>query len=387
MLTKILFTFAAIKVCSAIGCDQPGFSKCICGDIEFRGKVQYVLNCTDVGFTNASVLSQLPPQIQVLIFTGNNIPELPWNVFGTKNSNEQLTEVDMSNNNIREIRGKTYHRVPNVERLILNHNQISTIFEGKIQQHPRVFSNFESLEELHLTDAFADNSPEDIAAVLHNIFINSDLSRLKKLHLEQNEISHFTDPRLFCDLRDLMDLHLGTNKLSGIDFMVDCLKHLRFIDLEANAIKQLSLRDLSILDSLPDRNQNLTVDLSNNPLSCGCDIQDFFNWLKRTRVTIRNKDKLKCQNDLQGNDQSLVELKQVDCPRTVKVGVPVSQCPTESNHTVTFLAIALAVCLAMHVYTHRVKLQEKFLKPVLHSVSNKVQYTSVGKQETQEIGV
>jgi hypothetical protein len=73
----------------------------------------------------------------------------------------------------------------------------------------RVFSNFESLVELHLTNAFADNSSEELAADLHDIFINSDLTKLRKLHLEQNEISHFKDPRLFCELNDLMDLHLS----------------------------------------------------------------------------------------------------------------------------------------------------------------------------------
>ena len=53
----------------------------------------------------------------------------------------------------------------------------------------RVFSNFENLMELHLTDAFADNSPEDLASDLHDIFFNSDLNQLRKLHLEQNEIT------------------------------------------------------------------------------------------------------------------------------------------------------------------------------------------------------
>lgn len=73
-----------------------------------------------------------------------------------------------------------------------------------------VFSNFENLLELHLTDAFADNTPaEDLASDLHDIFVNSDLQELQKLHLEQNEISQFKDPSVFCDLPSLQDLHLG----------------------------------------------------------------------------------------------------------------------------------------------------------------------------------
>lgn len=73
----------------------------------------------------------------------------------------------------------------------------------------RVFSNFVNLVELHLTDAFADNTPEDLAADLHDIFVNSELQELRKLHLEQNEISQFKDPKVFCDLPNLQDLHLG----------------------------------------------------------------------------------------------------------------------------------------------------------------------------------
>lgn len=73
----------------------------------------------------------------------------------------------------------------------------------------RVFSNFDNLEELHLTDAFANNSPEDLASDLHDIFVNSDLTQLRKLHLEQNEISQFQDPRVFCDLPSLEELYLG----------------------------------------------------------------------------------------------------------------------------------------------------------------------------------
>lgn len=62
------------------------------------------------------------------------------NVFGTNNSYLDLKVVDMSNNNIRDIRGKTYHRVSNVERLILNHNEISISSKEPNHHHPR-YSN------------------------------------------------------------------------------------------------------------------------------------------------------------------------------------------------------------------------------------------------------
>lgn len=75
---------------------------------------------------------------QVLIFSGNKISTLPWNVFGTMNNHSELRVIDMSNNGIKEIRGKSYHHVPNVERLILNHNEISiATSEPNNHHHPR----------------------------------------------------------------------------------------------------------------------------------------------------------------------------------------------------------------------------------------------------------
>lgn len=118
--------------------------------------------------------------------------------------------IDMTNNGIQDIKGKAFHHVPNVTRLILNHNNISISAEyEKNYHHPRVFSNLYNLKELHLTNAFADNTVA-LADDLHDIFVNSNLTKLYKLHLEQNEIKNFRDERVFCDLPDLHDLHLGT---------------------------------------------------------------------------------------------------------------------------------------------------------------------------------
>lgn len=57
--------------------------KCSCGKANYDNRLQYVVNCTDQGFKDTSVLEHLPKETEVLIFTGNNIVELPWNVFGT----------------------------------------------------------------------------------------------------------------------------------------------------------------------------------------------------------------------------------------------------------------------------------------------------------------
>lgn len=355
-------------------CSSDFSSQCQCGEEMFLNKRQYVVNCTNTGFRDALLLQRLPPRTQVLIFNGNVIKDLPWNVFGTLNNFEQLRVVDMSNNCIQEIRGKSYHRVANVERLILNHNQISISSGEPNHHHPRVFSNFENLVELHLTDAFADNSPEDLASDLHDIFFNSDLSQLRKLHLEQNEITQFQDPRVFCDLPNLQDLHLGQNSLQGIHFELSCLTQLRFLDLERNKIRSLSDEDMATLDWFPEHNRSLTIDISDNPLTCDC--HRFYSWLQNTKVEVRNKNKLHCRND------------DAYCSSRSALMAPVlhSEDVDSDSGLIIFLTVSLLISLSLLVYTNKVPIQRN-TRIFFEAITKKVHYTNIGKQEEQEMDV
>lgn len=364
--------------------------KCSCGEGQYQEKnEQYIVNCTNAGFNNTSVLQHIPPQTQVLIFTGNNIPELPWNVFGTLNNYSRLRVVDMSNNKIRKIRGKSYHRVGNVQRLILNHNDLSiSSTDGSNHHHPRVFSSFVKLMELHLTDAFADNTPDELAADLHDIFVNSNLTELTKLHLEQNEITGFSDPQVFCDLPMLMDLHLGDNLLRKVDFNITCLRHLRFLDLERNRISGFSTGDLEILDSFPAQNRNLVIDLRGNHFLCDCNIANLYAWLQRTQVQVRNKEMLRCHRGLpEGNGgEPIMDLRQIQCApkRTATDG-------SETQHKATtvvlgILTVILFALIATVVYMNRKEIMYR-LTPVLDTISRKVQYTTIGKQDEAEMDI
>jgi len=325
----------------------------------------------------------------VLIFSGNNIPELPWNVFGTLNSYSHLRVVDMSNNKMREIRGKSYHRVANVQRLILNHNDLTiSSTDGSNHHHPRVFSNFVNLMELHLTDAFADNTQDDLAADLHDIFVNSNLTQLSKLHLEQNEITGFSDPRVFCDLPKLMDLHLGDNLLRRVDFNITCLSHLRFLDLERNRISGFSTKDLDILDSIPAQNRNLVIDLRGNLFLCDCNIANLYAWLQRTQVQVRNKEMLRCHRGLpEGNGgEPILDLRQVQCApeKTATDG-------SEMQHKATTVALGILTVILFGLivtvaYMNRVAIKYR-LMPVLDTISRKVQYTTIGKDDEPEMNI
>ena len=76
------------------------------------------------------------------------------NVIGMTNEHELLKVIDFSNNRIQEISGKAFHKVSNVEKLILDHNDLS--ISGKAK--PSGFFNiiFVILTCFHLANFFGE---------------------------------------------------------------------------------------------------------------------------------------------------------------------------------------------------------------------------------------
>lgn len=253
--------------------------------------------------------------------------------------------------------------------------------------HPRIFSNFIGLRALHLTNSFADYSSPELSQDLHAIFVNSNLTQLVKLHLEQNEISHFKDPNVFCDLPQLEDLYLGDNSLRELNFNLTCLHHLRFLDLERNnfeSIKQQDIDAMEKLEHLFGRSQNLIVDFNLNPFACDCTIFPVARWLEATNITVRNKDKLMCQRS--------IDIKERLLSMNFKKCIIRSQRHnTNTNHQVFlvfilvfFIFILLGICGGV-IYINKDRLIH-FMHPVMSS--RKVHYTTIRDDEcAQEVYV
>lgn len=285
--------------------------------------------------------------------------------------------------------GKTYHHVHHVERLILNHNNlsISPSEDEANHLHPRIFSNFLNLRALHLTNAFADYYSPELSQDLHAIFVKSNLTQLTKLHLEQNEISHFKDRNVFCDLPQLEDLHLGDNNLKELNFNVMCLHHLRFLDLERNRFEFVRMRDIEALEMLENaagRSERLILDFSKNPFACDCTIYPFVTWLKSTNVTIRDKDRLSCYHN---NDDHAERISAIN----LKCKVKTQHHNTTDGHQaflVFFLVVLICILIGMigailYVSKDRIKY---FVSPVVSS--RKVHYTTIRDDEiAQEVHV
>ena len=139
------------------GCPAVFKRRCTCGMQKYANwkpdKLTYMVNCTNSGFNDTRPLEMLPNGTEILLFNGNNIPLLDWNLLGVWDPHLSLEVIDLTNNQITDITGKAFHKVPNVKRLILDHNNIK--ITGR-HHHRRVLTNFYSLEELHLTNAFTE---------------------------------------------------------------------------------------------------------------------------------------------------------------------------------------------------------------------------------------
>jgi Leucine-rich repeat (LRR) protein len=258
------YAYAGDETDKTTGCPVRFKEKCNCGLGSYRqmfpDRKVYITNCTNTGFDDPSVLEFVPSDTEVLIFNGNRFPTLPWNLLGIWKDFPNLTVIDLSNNGIKEIPGKALHKVNSVKRLILNHNDLY-IVSG--MDHPRMFSNLINLEELHLTNAFTEQVVAQWYLLnLQNIFISSNMKKLRKLHLEQNEIWRISNPEIFCPLTNLMDLHLSDNQLTDINFTLSCLPKLRYLDLEYNKMTNLHQPTISLIESLfGDKEKDRTINI------------------------------------------------------------------------------------------------------------------------------
>ncbi|XP_037943156.1 leucine-rich repeat neuronal protein 3-like [Teleopsis dalmanni] len=268
---------------------------CICGYQLYEGAQKYVVNCTNTGSIRNNFYF-LPVDTQVLIFTGNNIAEFDWlNVFQLSLICISLTVLDLSNNQIRKINKipSTYQYMPNLQQLILSHNNLIISHDD----HPlSILPKFDTLRSLHLINAFDDNYSAHLNEDLHDILNNGQLHNLVNLHLEQNKITHFRDPKVFCALPNLRELYLADNLLTELNFEVHCLSNLQLLDLQRNKLQFVKTEHTAALNELQSRRHfgnNLNVDFNLNPFVCD-EIESFRNWILSTKVIVNNKSNLLC---------------------------------------------------------------------------------------------
>ena len=97
----------------------------------------------------------------------------------------------------------------------------------------------------------------------------------------------------------MSDLYLANNQLQDINFNLECIKDLRFLDLSYNKIKRLDKTSLARIDKVfhqPHDNSDIPrkINLIGNPFVCDCYLRPVFDWLMNTTTNLYRKNDMRC---------------------------------------------------------------------------------------------
>lgn len=255
-------------------------------------KRRYVTNCTDAGFSDATVLQSLPVETEILLFTGNNLTSLPNYLLGNDptHQHEKLRTIDLSSNNIYFIHANTFLNVRNVTKLVLDNN--SLIITSYLYSL-RWLSNFENLEQLSLRNTFdATQMGMSFTEGLVTMLEEANLTKLKSLRLDNNSIHVLPSVDAFCPLKSLRYLYLSSNYLVEADINVSCLPKLRLLDISDNFITSLNSQVMATYDK--PKGITFILNVTANPFQCDCELLPFLRWIRRTSTWVIRVRELRC---------------------------------------------------------------------------------------------
>ena len=175
------------------------------------------------------------------------------------------------------------------------------------------------------------------------------MPRLEQLDLSRNRIKQFPS-EVFRKLPSLKHLNLAGNEIFTVQFMSTNLRSLHFLDLSNNKIFNLNRGATAKLDVIFSNTPGFAMDITKNPLQCGCDGLDFIEWVQAKTITLMNMINLTCQDDMLGtfiNDID-VQYTKVKCGLTVNTRVI-------SSVSVVLIVMTLTVAIITYKLRWRIK--------------------------------
>lgn len=95
-----------------------------------------------------------------------------------------------------------------------------------------------------------------------------------------------------------LDIRLGDNQLTEINFSLDCLERFRYLDVSFNKIRNLKTLVRDKIDKVFSHNSSQDydsqIDLHGNPFRCDCEMKGMSDWLTKTKAKIVNKHEMRC---------------------------------------------------------------------------------------------
>ncbi|XP_045197864.2 trophoblast glycoprotein-like [Mercenaria mercenaria] len=356
MLVKLyLLCVLGIYVSESMDYCKGHFENCICTDtnVTCHNEVKLKHDIT-------KLFHYIKDDVIDITITGCNLKELPQNTFGSCRQDtslvlHKLKKVDLSNNSISTIHGKSFHCAPKLETLILSNNA------WQVDRGPNktgYFTSIESLKHLDLTNTFEEVWDGYLHITkLARVFNETDMTSLETLKLGYNEFFSFSvsAANSFCQLTSLKTLDLSHNNLEdpSLPTKPDCLENLEKLDFSYNRMTVLPQEFMDKLENL----HNLTeVKLDNNPYSCDCGLIQTWKWLNATKVTILNKKELKCASGYHSSYTNIPILSLSLSDLKCEMLGPPSNTAVKVVTGIIFAVVGLTLIAFLVVHREKVKL-------------------------------
>lgn len=204
----------------------------------------------------------VPPKLKTLFLNESNLGYTIPAISFMKNS---IENIYMQGNLLQSWIGPI-RTLGNLKRLNLSNNVCSKVDRD-------FFQHLNALTELYLNNNLLGfNLALDKEG---KIFRN--LTTLRLLELKENRIANLPKA-VFVNLYNLEHLDLSDNILMAIEFNIENLRSLTYLDLSSNQIQSLSGSTMDKLDQHAVQTIT-TLSLMNNPILCQCKTLNFLKWM------------------------------------------------------------------------------------------------------------
>ena len=250
-------------------CDQTGRRKDVPGNLQqYKGtRIPIPPNLKTFIYKQCELRYEIPP----LNFTENVIEYLDGSInmlyswTGPLLSLDKVYNLNLSYNQCYNVSKVFFKSFPNLRRLYIQNNLLGFVIPGDF--NGEILQSVPKLEEINLSENRIPSLPYDFFRMQ---------TRLKQLFL-------------------------AGNMLEDIDFQISHTKELLYLDISDNRISSLDNKAVSQLDAIFSASQNITINLSGNPLKCTCDTIQFIKWMATTKVQFYKHRNANCY--LLGNNK------------------------------------------------------------------------------------
>ncbi|XP_071127633.1 toll-like receptor 4 [Mytilus edulis] len=170
-----------------------------------------------------------------------------------------LNELDLSNNFCSNISNVFFHGTSNIQKLLLQNNLLGFILPN--DEKGEIFRPLVKLEIIDLSD-----------------------NRIPRLPYS-----------IFESHQSIKEINLKRNVLEKMQFKIDHMRKLTFLDLSNNVIRFLDAGETTNLEKVAKYSPNFTIDLSRNPIQCVCSNLNFIRWMATTKIRFNGLQSYSCQ--------------------------------------------------------------------------------------------